>query len=123
MPSSRPTIAVVDDDAGIRASLANLLRAADFDALTFSSAEDFLQNGLDRRFDCLITDVHLPGMTGPALLHALVTRGNGLPAVLISGHDDPATLELIQSAGAVPHLRKPFEDEELFDAMHRAMRA
>lgn len=123
MPHSRPTVAVVDDDAGIRAALANLLDAADFDAETFPSAEDFLGRGLGRHFACLITDVHLPGMTGVALVQALAARGVNLPAVLISALDDPPTRELIRRAPAVPHLRKPFGDDELFDAMHRAMRS
>lgn len=121
MPSSRPTIAVVDDDAGIRAALADLLKAADFHAETFTSAEDFLERGAQQRFDCLIADVHLPGMTGTALLQALAASGRALPAVLVSGHDDPATMELIRRAGSVPHLRKPFGDDDLFNAINRAL--
>ena len=122
MPHSRPTIAVVDDDAGVRTALAGLFDAADYDAETFVSAEDFLVRGAGRDFACLISDVHLPGMTGVDLVQALVTRGLPLPAVLITGHDDPATMELIQRVPATPHLRKPFSDDELFDALHRAMR-
>ena len=122
MPQSRPIVAVVDDDAGIRAALADLFDAADYDAETFSSAEDFLARGAGRDFACLITDVHLPGMTGVALVQALAARGIALPAVLISGHDDPATMALIGRVPAVPYLRKPFSDDELFDALRGAMR-
>lgn len=122
MPHSRPAIAVVDDDAGIRAALADLFDAADYGAETFPSAEDFLARGAGRDFACLISDVHLPGMTGVDLVEALATRGAALPAVLISGHDDPATMAMIQRVPATPHLRKPFSDDELFDALHRAMR-
>ena len=121
MTASRRTIAVVDDDAGIRAALADLLHAADFDARVFGSAEEFLERGLGERIDCLVTDIHLPGMTGIALLRELGVRGKAIPAVLITGRHDPATLELIRRAESVPCLRKPFSDSELFDAMQRAM--
>ncbi len=116
-------IAVIDDDAGIRAAMADLLRAADFSALTFACAEEFLERGQQERFDCLIVDINLPGMTGVALVQALGATGKRLAAVLITGRDDPETLDLIRGAGPVPHLRKPFGEEELFDAMRQAMAA
>lgn len=122
MPPSRLTIAVVDDDAGIRTALADLLHTAAYATTTFASAEDFMARGAGQRFDCLITDVHLPGMTGVALVQSLAARGITVPAVLISGHDDPSTLELIRRAAPALHLRKPFGDDELFDALQRAMR-
>jgi FixJ family two-component response regulator len=123
MTVARPRIAVIDDDAGIRAAVADLLQAADFTAPTFTSAEEFLERGQQEHFDCLVADINLPGMTGVALVQALAASGRPLPAVLITGRDDPATLELIRRAGSVPHLRKPFGDDELFDAMRRAMAA
>ncbi len=123
MTSERRLIAVIDDDAGIRAAVADLLHAADFGARTFSSAEHFLERDPQDRFDCLIADINLPGMTGVALLQALDARGCPLPAVLITGRDDLGTLDLIRRAGPVPHLRKPFGDLELFEAMRQAMAA
>ena len=123
MTPARLRIAVIDDDAGIRAAMADLLQAADFTALTFASAEEFLERGRQERFDCLVADINLPGMTGVALVQTLGAMGRLLPAVLITGRDDPATLDLIRRAGSVPHLRKPFGDDELFDAMRRAMAA
>lgn len=114
---------MIDDDTGIRAALADLLNAADMSARTFESAEEFLERGQQESFDCLIADVHLPGMTGVALLQALRAAGNPLPAVFITGRDDPGTLDLIRRSGSAPHLRKPFGDHELFDAMRQAMTA
>jgi FixJ family two-component response regulator len=116
-----PRIAVIDDDAGIRAAMADLLHAADYISRTFVSAEEFLERPPQERFDCLIADINLPGMTGVALLNALGSTGSTMPAVLITGRDDATTLDLIRGAGPVPHLRKPFGEDELFDAMRRAM--
>ena len=122
MTSTRSTIGVVEDDVGVRAALQQLLRAAGFSALVFASAEEFLgSNGLGQ-VDCLIADINLPGMSGVALLQKLNTNGERLPAVLITGRDDAATLSLMREAGEVPRLHKPFSDEELFGAIRRVLR-
>jgi FixJ family two-component response regulator len=123
MAHSVARIAVVEDDAGVRTALHRLLTAASFDACTFASAEEFLASpGRRGRVDCLIADIHLPGMNGVALLRALAADGEVPPAVLITARDDAATLESIRRAGPTPHLRKPFSDEALFDAIRRALR-
>jgi FixJ family two-component response regulator len=113
------TIAVVDDDDGVRQSLRQLLRAADFEAMTFASAEDYLARRDE--VDCLIVDVNLPGMTGVALVQALAARGHSAPVILITARDDPTTIELVARAGSIPHLRKPFSDEQLFEAIARVV--
>ncbi len=131
MTNKHATIAVIEDDAGVRTALRQLLRAAEFDALTFASAEEFLdwrrRENLDwsrrENVDCLIADINLPGMNGVALVQALAASGEALPAVLITARDDPATRELLRRAAPAPHLRKPFSDEELFYAIDRALRA
>ena len=120
MSTGNVTIAVVEDDASVRAALRRLLRAAHFDALSFASAEEFLQSDRRASVACLIVDINLPGMNGVELLRALAARGGVPPAVLITGSDDPATLELINRAAPVPHLRKPFSDDDLFDAISSA---
>ena len=121
MSNTVATIAVIDDDDGVRSSLKQLLRSAEFDAVTFGSAEDYLRSLADGRVDCLIVDVNLPGMNGVALVQQLAAAGSKVPAVLITARDDPMTLELIKRAGAVPHLRKPFSDEELFAAIYSVL--
>ncbi|HKH91340.1 MAG TPA: response regulator [Gemmatimonadaceae bacterium] len=120
MATETTTIAVVEDDAGVRTALGQLLRAADFNALTFGSAEEFLASGLRASVDCLIADINLPGMSGVALLKALAASGPVPPALLITARDDAATLEMIRQAAPVRHLRKPFGDEELFQAIEHA---
>jgi FixJ family two-component response regulator len=116
--ATRATIAIVEDDAGVRTAVQQLLRSAGHDALTFASAEDFLA-GSGRRIDCLIADVNLPGMTGPALIAALAQRGESLPVVLMTGRDDAATRELLRQCSTVPCLQKPFSDRALFEAIEK----
>jgi FixJ family two-component response regulator len=123
MAQSRATIAVVDDDAGVRMALRQLLRSAGFDAIAFDSAEAFLASVRQMDICCLIADINLPGMSGVALAQTLAEQGGPPRVVLITGRDDPHTLELIGRAGNVPLLRKPFSDKELFDAIdHRDRR-
>jgi FixJ family two-component response regulator len=123
MTGPRPRIAVIDDDDGVRLAVVDLLRAADLGARAFSSAEAFLARPAAERFDCLIVDINLPGMTGVALLSALAALGRPHPAVLITGRHDPATLDLLGRVASVPRLTKPFGDAELFDALRLAMGA
>ena len=123
MTERRTTIAVVEDNVGVRTALEQLLRSAAFDTLTFASAEEFLSAGAVERADLLIADVNLPGITGVALVQRLAASGSTLPAILITGRDDPATRQLIHQAGPVPRLRKPFSDDDLFGAIRTALSA
>jgi FixJ family two-component response regulator len=121
MVKTRATIAIVDDDAGVRTALRQLLRSAGFEAMTFASAEEFLAAGQDGGIDFLIADVNLPGMSGVGLLKTLAEGGAELPALLITGRDDAGTIELIRQAGQVPRLTKPFSDDDLFEVIEEAL--
>lgn len=123
MNASRGTIAIVEDDAGVRTALEQLLRSAGFDALLFGSAEEFLKEVRSDDVDCLIADVNLPGMSGVALVQVLIKKGMGPPAVIMTGRDDPATSQLIRQAGRVPCLKKPFSDDALFRAIDSVLAA
>jgi FixJ family two-component response regulator len=119
--SSSTTIAVVEDDAGVRTALEQLLRSAGYHAMTFESAEAFLAHSDREAVDCLIADINLPGMSGVELVKRLGINGQRLPAVLITGRRDPATMELARQVAEVPRLYKPFSDDALFDVIGRAM--
>jgi FixJ family two-component response regulator len=121
--TSRGTIAIVEDDAGVRTALEQLLRSAGFKAVTYGSAEEFLEGGRSGRVDCLIADVNLPGMSGVALVQTLAKESGGPPVVIMTGRDDPTTVELIRQAGRVPCLRKPFSEDALFKAIATALAA
>jgi FixJ family two-component response regulator len=123
MSSKRATIAIVEDDAGVRTALVQLLRSAGFNARSFATAEEFLEARRGEGIDCLIADVNLPGMSGVALVQTLVSDGKGPPAVVMTGRDDPYTVELVKQVAPVRCLRKPFSDDDLFDAIRFALAA
>jgi two-component system response regulator FixJ len=116
------TIAVVEDDHGLRTALQQLLRSAGFRAVTFESAEEFLAQVDGCEVECLIADINLPGMSGVELVKKLGCNGDRLPAVLITGRRDDATAELAQQVADVPRLYKPFSDDALFEVIGRVMR-
>ena len=120
--NSGVTIAVVEDDPGLRTALEQLLRSAGFNAVTFESAEDFLVHLDSADVDCLIADINLPGASGADLVRALASRDPRLPAILMTGRHDDATVALARQAGNVPRLYKPFSDSALFEVIERVMR-
>ena len=116
-----PTVFIVDDDASVRRALRRLLIAANYRVVTCASAEEFLslKDGIPTR-SCLIVDVQMPGMTGPALQDALRRAHRDTPFVLISGHADPGTAAHARAAGAIAFLSKPFDDTRLFEVLDQA---
>ena len=116
-------VAVVDDDHSVRESLESLIRSARIDVSVFVSAEEFLNSDRLREADCLVLDVHLPGMTGIALHRHLLAHNRKVPAIFITAHssDDRARLDA-RSEWTVAYLTKPFSEDELLDAVHAALR-
>ena len=82
-------IAVVDDDESVCHSMSRLLRAVHFQPITYSSAEAFLADKKHPRFDCLVLDVQLKGMSGLDLSRRLSAVEDGTPVIFITAHDDP----------------------------------
>jgi FixJ family two-component response regulator len=112
-------IAIVDDDASIRKALSRLLAASDLGAETFSTGEDFLHALRDRTPDCLMLDLHMPGMTGLDILRALGEAGVELPIIIITGHDEPKAIRRALAAGAAACLRKPLDEVLLLGTINR----
>jgi FixJ family two-component response regulator len=119
--SERPLLAVVDDDVSVRESLPDLLRECGFDVAAFACAEAFLASDDVGRTRCLIVDVVMPGMSGPALQEELARRGRAIPIVFISAQEDEALRRCALAAGAVAWLPKPFGETALLDAVHAAL--
>src|SRR3954453_18606853 len=108
MSSTSPTyVAVVDDDESVCRSFARLLRAAGIQPVTYSSAEAFLADDKRPRFDCVVFDVQLGGMSGIELARALAARpGHHAPVIYITAHDDPETRASAEATGCAAYFRK-----------------
>ena len=119
----RPLISVVDDDESVRESLPDLLREFGFEAQTFASAEEFLASDSMADTSCLVLDVAMPGMTGPDLQEELKLRDEAIPIVFITAHRDATQRLRLLAQGAVECLFKPFEPNDLLQALNTALRA
>ena len=119
----RPLIAIVDDDASVCKALSRLLRSSNMDALSYSSARDFLENGEWHNPDCIVLDIQMPEMSGIELRDRLRTHARRIPVIFITAHDDPEAREKALTGGAVAHLHKPFSDEDLLVAIAKALTA
>ena len=113
---------VVDDDISVREALSSLIRSAGLRVETFSSAREFLGQSPTEAPSCLVLDVRLPGQSGLALQRELTAVDNQIPIIFITGHGDiPMTVGAMK-AGAVEFLTKPFQDQELLDAIKEAIK-
>ena len=115
-------IAVVDDDESVRESLPDLLREFGFRVRAFSSAEEFLASDCVGQTKCLILDIAMPGMSGPALQQELANRRRTIPIVFITASDDKAVRLRLLAGGAAECLFKPFSETALLDALNAALR-
>jgi FixJ family two-component response regulator len=116
-----PTVFVIDDDAGVRASIQGLLKSVGLRSQTFARAHEFLGSKRPDGPSCLVLDVRLPGINGLDFQRELADAGVQIPIIFITGHGDiPMTVKAMKS-GAVEFLTKPFRDQDLLDAIHQAL--
>jgi FixJ family two-component response regulator len=112
---------VIDDDAGVRASIQGLLKSVGLRSETFGTAQDFLRSKRQDGPSCLVLDVRLPGVNGLDFQRQLADAGVQIPIIFVTGHGDiPMTVRAMKS-GAVEFLTKPFRDQDLLDAIHQAL--
>jgi FixJ family two-component response regulator len=116
-------IAVVDDEEPVRKALKRLLRAAGLQVEIYASGREFLERAAQRRPDCLVLDLHMPGTSGLQLLRQINAGGEPMAIVIITAHDTPETREQCLAAGARAYLRKPLDDRLLFNAISAAIGA
>ena len=121
MSAEEPVVFIVDDDEGIREATRSLLASVGLRAETFTTAQEFLGSRPPDAPACLVLDVRLPGLSGLDLQHELIQAGIPIPIIFITGHGDVPTSVQAMKAGAVEFLTKPFQDQQLLDAIHRAI--
>lgn len=118
MAETSPLIAIVDDDPAVLRGLSRLLRSHAFRARTYGSGQEFLAALPASLPDCLIVDLQMPEMNGLELQQHLVTRGIRVPTILITAYEEVA---LRDHEGLIASLRKPLQQQALFEAIDRAI--
>ncbi len=99
-------VAVVDDDDSVRRALSRLLRASNFDVLTFASGQEFVNSLRGRRPDCVLLDFQMPGLTGGDVQCLLSLAEIRLPVIIMTAYDHPIVREECLGRGAVACLGK-----------------
>jgi FixJ family two-component response regulator len=120
--SKAPLVAIVDDDEAIREALSDLLMVLDLSCRTFERAEAFMAEYVPDRFDCLITDVSMPGHSGLDLLRYLRSLRSAMPVIIVTADTNPATRSRAMRGGAYAYLTKPVSSDVLFRYLQSALR-
>jgi FixJ family two-component response regulator len=116
------TVFIVDDDAGVRTSILDLAESVGLHAESFATAKEFLSCVRRDGPSCLVLDVRLPDIGGLDLQQKLRSAGVRIPIIFLTGHADiPMTVKAMKS-GAVEFLTKPFREQDLLDAIQRALK-
>jgi FixJ family two-component response regulator len=110
-------LAVVDDDDDVRVALRRLASSAGFAVETYASGAEFLHSVDRHEPDCVVLDLHMPGMSGFEVQRALTLGHAGVPVVVITGHDTPEASTRALQLGAKAYLCKPVDDEALLSAI------
>jgi FixJ family two-component response regulator len=115
------TVFIVDDDPLVLGAVETLIKSVGFEVNIFSSAQAFLESDLPDEPACLVLDIRMPGLSGLDLQDELAARGLTLPVIFVTGHGTVPLSIRAMKAGAVDFLQKPFEDQDLLDAVQRAI--
>jgi FixJ family two-component response regulator len=114
-------IAVIDDDDSFRVALVDSLSSLGYGADGYASAEDYIGAIGGRSFNCVVTDIHMPGMSGLDLVRHLAILGMTIPVVLITARSDRNLEAKAAAAGAACLLIKPFEIRALIECIQGAV--
>lgn len=113
-------VAVVDDDESVCRSFTRLLRVAGLQPVTYASAEALLQDTKRPRFDCLLLDIQLGGISGLELSQRLAAVKDATPVIFITAHDEPEVRARALATGCAGYFRKTDPGEQVLEAIRRA---
>ncbi|MVT71829.1 response regulator [Bradyrhizobium cajani] len=116
-----PVIAIVDDDEGVRASLASLVRSLGYEAHAYKSGVDFLQEPPQDDPACMIADVQMPIITGDELQARLVASGRRFPIIFMTAFPSDTVRQRVMAAGAHCYLGKPSSGDEIIRCLEEAL--
>jgi FixJ family two-component response regulator len=116
-----PVIAIVDDDEGVRATLASLVRSLGYEVRTYGSGVDFLQEPPSEDPACMIADVQMPLMTGDELQARLVASGRSFPIIFMTAFPTEPVRQRVFAAGAHCYLSKPSGGDEIIRCLEEAL--
>lgn len=119
--SRLPCVAIIDDDRFLRDALANLVRSAGFEALTFTSGDAFLARMGTSTIDVILTDFDMPGIDGVDLIGEIRSRGVSTPVIVMTAQQSPRIMDRARNAGAKDFLSKPFDADRLIDSIEKAI--
>src|ERR1700674_2223643 len=120
--SKLPLVAIIDDDASVRATTDSLVRSLGYIVNTFASAEEFLRSNRLDDLSCVIADVQMPGMSGVELQTHLLTQGYRVPFIFVTAFPDEGGRAQALRAGAIWYLTKPFDGESLVQGLQAALK-
>ena len=116
-----PLIFIVDDDASVREAVSNLLESVGFRTQVFPSTEEFQSAARPEVPSCLLLDVRLPGVSGLEFQEMLAQAGISIPIIFITAHGDVPMTSRAMKGGAIDFLMKPFQKEDLLEAIHQGL--
>jgi FixJ family two-component response regulator len=116
-------IAVIDDDESFRGALVESLGSLGYGARGFASAEEFIASAARALSNCVITDIHMPGMSGLDLARLLTNGRRRVPVLMVTARSDLRLDSQAAANGAICLLRKPFKTEALIDCLEKALNA
>jgi FixJ family two-component response regulator len=114
-------VSIVDDDDAVRTATQTFVRSLGYKAASFPSAEDFLKSPELDTADCLIADIHMPGMSGIDLQQELVQRRPSLPIIFITAFPEGRVRDQLMAAGAIGMLSKPYDGDTLIACIEKAL--
>jgi FixJ family two-component response regulator len=118
-----PNISIVDDDESVREAMKSLVRSMGYNVFTFDSAKQFLESEQVHNSSCLITDLHMPGLSGLDLQDRLIAQRYLIPVIFITGHRDDIARARAMKAGAVAFLTKPINHDKFVGWLDEALKA